>query len=53
MATVPTRTGQPGPTAQDIMANDRNAAPAIMRLESPTLEEDLPDFSIERYFSKE
>ena len=53
MASAAEKTGQPGPTAQEIIANDRKVAPPIMRLESPLIENDLPDVPIERYFSRE
>ncbi len=52
MDAIRTATGQPGPYAQEIFANDRNPAPEVMRLESPALNLGLDDISIDRYISK-
>ncbi|MFM9864139.1 MAG: aromatic ring-hydroxylating oxygenase subunit alpha [Micropepsaceae bacterium] len=43
---------RPGPSVQEVLAKDVNAAPAIMREESPAEGQSLADVSIDRYFSK-
>ena len=44
---------RPGPSVQQVLADDINPAPAIMRAESPAQGQSSADLSIERYFSKE
>lgn len=44
---------RPGPSVQEIFATDTNAAPEIMRSESPAQNQSLRDISAERYFSRE
>lgn len=43
---------RPGPSVQEVLAKDVNAAPAIMREESPAEGQSVADVSIDRYFSK-
>ena len=46
-------THRPKPSVQDVLAEDVNPAPAVMREESPAQGQSTADLSIERYFSKE
>ena len=46
-------TNRPGPSVQDVFANDINPAPAVMRVESPAQGQSTADLPIDRYFSKE
>ena len=43
---------RPGPSVQEILANDVNPAPAVLRSESPAAEQSDADVSIDRYFSR-
>jgi phenylpropionate dioxygenase-like ring-hydroxylating dioxygenase large terminal subunit len=47
-----TLTGQPGPYFQDVIANDLNPAPPVMKMEAPALDLGSEDVSIDRYTSK-
>ena len=42
---------RPGPSVQEVLANDRNPAPAVLREESPAHWQSSADVSAERYFS--
>jgi phenylpropionate dioxygenase-like ring-hydroxylating dioxygenase large terminal subunit len=44
---------RPGPSVQEVLAEDINPAPAVMREESPAANQSTADVSIERYFSRE
>ena len=44
---------RPGPSVQDVLNGDVNAAPAVMLEESPAEGQSTDDLSIERYFSKD
>ena len=44
---------RPGPSVQEILDKDTNAAPEIMRVESPAIGQSSADVSIDRYFSKD
>lgn len=44
---------RPGPSVQEVLADDVNPAPAVMREESPAKGQASDDVSIDRYFSKE
>jgi phenylpropionate dioxygenase-like ring-hydroxylating dioxygenase large terminal subunit len=46
-------TNRPSPSVQEVLANDTNAAPALMRIESPAEGQSTADVSIDRYFSKD
>ena len=44
---------RPHPSVQEVFADDRNPAPAVMLVESPADGQSTADLSIERYFSKD
>jgi phenylpropionate dioxygenase-like ring-hydroxylating dioxygenase large terminal subunit len=44
---------RPGPSVQEVLADDINPAPAVMLEESPAKDQGSADISIERYFSRE
>lgn len=44
---------RPSPSVQDVLADDVNPAPDIMRVESPARDQSTDDIPIDRYFSKE
>lgn len=44
---------RPHPSVQEVFADDRNPAPAVMLIESPADGQSTADLSIERYFSKD
>ncbi len=44
---------RPGPSVQEVLADDINPAPAVMLEESPAKDQSSADVSIERYFSRE
>ena len=46
-------TNRPGPSVQEVFANDTNPAPAAMLSESPATGQSTADLPIDRYFSKE
>jgi phenylpropionate dioxygenase-like ring-hydroxylating dioxygenase large terminal subunit len=46
-------TNRPSPSVQEVLANDINAAPALLRIESPAEGQSTADVSIDRYFSKD
>ncbi len=44
---------RPGPSVQEVLADDINPAPSVMLEESPAKDQSSADVSIERYFSRE
>ena len=44
---------RPRPSVQEVLATDRNPAPAVLRMESPATRLGTADIGIDRYFSRE